>query len=155
MRQAIISIVEDGQSIQAAAEAAGLTRNAVYRGLRDNPEVQTLYAAELRALRTAAKSKAIHCLLKEMDGDNAMGRVGAARAILQEPDAASTQPNGNLPQRPGFSFLIHVDARNEQPLPAQSSAPLLEHSQPDTAGAYPTVTRRPGLFRSGPTDRVD
>ena len=110
MRTAIIALVETGKDMEAAAAEAGLTANAIYKAMRHAP-AREFYNAELKLLLTAAKAKAAHTLIKELDGPNAASRVAAARTILEGDKAAPI--SAGMPQAPGFSILI-VDGRAQQ-----------------------------------------
>jgi len=121
MRVAITAIVEDNCNFDEAAELAGITRSAIYKALKDNPQVRDFYKTELRFLLSAAKARAAHALIKELKGDNAAARVAAARTLLAETDTVPTPPG--LPQAPGFSILV-VDARTA---PQALSVPTIEH----------------------------
>ena len=91
-----------------AAKLAGLTDDAVRKGMMDNPAAREFYASEVKALLHFAKAKAAHALIKELDGPNAAARVAAARTVLEE---SQQSPAGNgMPQIPGFAILI-ADAR--------------------------------------------
>lgn len=109
MQIAILAIVEDNKPRAEAAKLAGLTEDAVRKGMRDNSAARAFYAAEVKALMNFAKAKAAHALIKELDGPNAAARVAAARSILEDTTIAN-QP-GNMPQQPGFTIQI-VDARS-------------------------------------------
>src|SRR5258708_40373294 len=113
MRLAILAIVEDGKSPAAAAPAAGLTKEAIRKAMRDNSAARDFYTSELKALMYCAKAKAAHALIKELDGPNAAARVAAARTLLEDNDRSA---GNNLPQVPGFAILI-ADARlSQQPI---------------------------------------
>src|SRR5258705_10729205 len=86
---AILAIVEDGKSRAEAATVAGLTSSAVGKAMRDNSVARDFYMSELRALMHGAKAKAVHTLIKELDGPNAPARVAAARTLLGNKDATS------------------------------------------------------------------
>jgi hypothetical protein len=109
MRTAIIALVETGKDMEAAAAEAGLTANAIYKAMRHAP-AREFYNAELKLLLTAAKAKAAHTLIKELDGPNAASRVAAARTILEGDKQAPI--SAGMPQVPGFSILI-VDGRTQ------------------------------------------
>ncbi len=111
MRIAILAIVEDGKSPAAAATAAGLTKEAIRKAMRDNSAARDFYTSELKALMYCAKAKAAHALIKELDGPNAAARVAAARTLLEDND--KTSAGNNMPQVPGFAILI-ADARSSQ-----------------------------------------
>jgi hypothetical protein len=68
------------------------------------------YNTEFKLLLTAAKAKAAHTLIKELDGPNAASRVAAARTILEGDKQAPI--SAGMPQVPGFSILI-VDGRTQ------------------------------------------
>jgi hypothetical protein len=110
MRLAIIALVENGENMDQAAASAGLTKDAIYRALK-NPPVRQFYHAELKLLLTAAKAKAVHSLIKELDGTNAAARVAAARTLLEHDKAPQIQ--SGMPQTAGFGFLI-IDGRTQQ-----------------------------------------
>jgi hypothetical protein len=114
MQIAILAIVEDNKPRAEAAKLAGLTDDAVRKGMRDNSAARAFYAAEVKALMNFAKAKAAHALIKELDGPNAAARVAAARTLLEENHQA---PAGNgMPLVPGFAILI-ADARTvSQPI---------------------------------------
>jgi hypothetical protein len=82
---------------------------------------------EVRALMNFSKARAVHTLIKEMDGPNAAARVAAARTILE--DNERTAAGNNMPQVPGFAILI-ADARTVQqpidvtPLPGAALLPV-------------------------------
>jgi hypothetical protein len=103
MRTAIIALVETGKDMEAAAAEAGLTPNAIYKAMRHAP-AREFYNAELKLLLTAAKAKAAHTLIKELDGPNAASRVAAARTILEGDKAAPI--SAGMPQTPGFNILV-------------------------------------------------
>jgi hypothetical protein len=105
---AIEAIVGDNKSRAEAAKLAGLTDNALYKSMKNNPAAREFYASEVRALMSFAKAKAAHALIKELDGPNAAARVAAARTILEDNDRAPA--GNNMPQVPGFAILI-ADAR--------------------------------------------
>jgi hypothetical protein len=111
MREAITALVETGKDMEAAAAAAGLTASAIYKALKHAP-AREFYLAELKLLLTAAKAKAAHALIRELDGSNAASRVAAARTLLESDKAP--QISAGMPQVPGFSILL-VDARAQQP----------------------------------------
>jgi hypothetical protein len=110
IRLAILAIVEDGKSRAEAATVAGLTSSAVAKAMRDNSAARDFYVSELRALMHGAKAKAVHTLIKELDGPNAAARVAAARTLLEDTDKSA---GNNMPQVPGFAILI-ADARSSQ-----------------------------------------
>ena len=103
MRTAIIALVETGKDMEAAAAEAGLTPNAIYKAMH-HASAREFYNAELKLLLTAAKAKAAHTLIKELDGPNAASRVAAARTILEGDKQAPI--SAGMPQAPGFSILI-------------------------------------------------
>jgi hypothetical protein len=107
-RTAIVAIVEDGKTIEEAAELAGLTPSAIYKAMK-NPPAREFYTSELRQLLHCAKAQAAHALIRELKGDNAAARVAAARTLLAEDEKKA--PTQGMPQMPGFSFLV-IDARN-------------------------------------------
>jgi hypothetical protein len=115
MRVAIAAIVEDNLPRAEAAKLAGLSDDAVRKGMRDNSAVRTFYSAEVRALMSFAKAKAAHTLIKELDGNNAAARVAAARTLLEE--APQALAGGNMPQAPGFAILIADQRSQALPLP--------------------------------------
>src|SRR5260221_10937488 len=92
VRIAILAIVEDGKSVAEAAAAAGLTKDAIRKAMRDNSAAREFYMSELRALIHCAKAQAAHALIKELTGPNAAARVAAARTLLEDNDRA---PAGN------------------------------------------------------------
>jgi hypothetical protein len=146
VKQAVSEMVECGLTVQQAADIAGLTASGLYKALR-LPPVQDHYVAELRALRLSLKSRALHALAKELDGENAAARVSAARSLLEGGDAAAASANSRPQQMPGFSFLLVDNRGNALPSPVP---PLVEHDAP---GDIAMVSRRSGVFRSGATDR--
>ena len=83
VRAAIVAMVEDGKSVEEAAEVAGLTPSAIYKAMK-NPPAREFYTAELRQLLHCAKAQAAHALIRELKGDNA-----AARASRSTSAAAS------------------------------------------------------------------
>jgi hypothetical protein len=89
-----------------------------------------------------SKARAVHALIKEMDGPNAAARVAAARTILEDSDRAPA--SNNMPQVPGFAILI-ADARSSQQVldvtPFTNSASL--------PGAYLGITIQPFALYSG------
>src|SRR5258708_6497472 len=109
VRIAILAIVEDGKSRAEAAAVAGLTSSAIGKAMRDNPVARDFYIGEVRALMHCAKAKAVHTLIKELDGPNAAARVAAARTLLEDHD--KTSAGNNMPQVPGFAILI-ADTRS-------------------------------------------
>jgi hypothetical protein len=130
MRIAIAAIVEDNLPRAEAAKLAGLTDDAVRKGMRDNSAARAFYVAEVRALMTFSKAKAVHTLIKELDGNNAAARVAAARTLLEE--APQAAPGGSMPQAPGFAILI-ADTRS-QAMPTVidvAPLPLAPRSQAD------------------------
>ena len=104
MRVAILAIVEDNKPRAEAAKIAGLTDDAVRKGMKDNPVAREFYTSELRALMDFAKARAAHALIKELEEPNAAARVAAARSILKDNERAPAA--GNMPQVPGFA--IHI-----------------------------------------------
>jgi hypothetical protein len=104
MRVAILAIVEDNKPRAEAAKIAGLTDDAVPKGMKDNPVAREFYTSELRALMDFAKARAAHALIKELEEPNAAARVAAARSILKDSERAPAA--GNMPQVPGFAILI-------------------------------------------------
>jgi hypothetical protein len=90
MQIAIQAIVEENLSRAEAAKRAGLTDDAVRKGMRDNAAVRAFYTSEVKALMSFAKAKAVHTIIKELDGPNAAARVAAARTILEDSAAPST-----------------------------------------------------------------
>jgi hypothetical protein len=114
MRVAILAIVEDGKSHAEAATVAGLTLDAIRKSMRDNSATRAFYASELKALMYGAKAKAVHTLIKELDGPNAAARVAAARTLLENNDATSA--GNNMPQVPGFAILISDARSSQQPI---------------------------------------
>jgi hypothetical protein len=90
--------------------------------MRDNAAVRESYSAEVKALMSFSKARAVHALIKEMDGPNAAARVAAARTILEDSDRAPA--SNNMPQVPGFAILI-ADARSSQQTSRRSPTPLL------------------------------
>jgi hypothetical protein len=122
MRIAILAIVEDNLSRADAAKAAGLTEDAVRKGMRDNSAAREFYSSEVRALLRFAKAKAAHALIAELTGTNAAARVAAARAILEE--NPQTPAGGAMSQVPGFAILIS-DARSfQQPIVDVTPLPM-------------------------------
>jgi hypothetical protein len=115
MRIAILAIVEDNLPRAEAAKLAGLSDDAVRKGMRDNLACRAFYSSEVKALLTFAKAKAAHALIKELDGNNAAARVAAARTLLEE--APHAVPGGNMPQAPGFAILIADQRSQAMPLP--------------------------------------
>jgi hypothetical protein len=115
MRVAIAAIVEDNLPRAEAAKLAGLSDDAVRKGMRDNSAARAFYVAEVRALMTFSKAKAVHTLIKELDGNNAAARVSAARTLLEE--APQALPGGSMPQAPGFAILIADQRSQAMPLP--------------------------------------
>jgi hypothetical protein len=139
MREAIIALVETGKDMEAAAAEAGLTPGAIYRALKTAP-AREFYNAELKLLLTAAKAKAAHALIRELDGDNAASRVAAARMLLEADK--SPHISAGMPQVPGFSILL-VDGRAQQTalpagtvvtVPAIEHAPLLDEAEASDDG---------------------
>ena len=114
MRVAIVAMVEDGKTVEEAAEAADLTSSAIYKAMK-NPPAREFYMAELRALLHCTKHLAAHALIKELRGDNAAARVAAARTLLA--DDAKPVPAQGMPQMPGFSFLVIDNRAPVQALP--------------------------------------
>jgi hypothetical protein len=127
MRAAIVAMVEDGKTVEEAAEVASLTPSAIYKAMK-NPPAREFYTSELRALLHATKHLAAHALIRELKGDNAAARVAAARTLLAEDERKA--PAQGMPQMPGFSFLV-IDARQAagQPLPMANG-----HAGPMIAG---------------------
>ena len=82
--------------------------------MRDNLATRAFYASELKALMYGAKAKAIHTLIKELDGPNAAARVAAARTLLEDHD--KTSAGNNMPQVPGFAILIADSRSSQQPI---------------------------------------
>jgi hypothetical protein len=124
MRAAIVAMVEDGLTVEAAAKVAELTPSAIYKAMK-HPPAREFYTSELRMLLHCAKAQAAHALIRELKGDNAAARVAAARTLLAD-DAKAPIATG-MPQQPGFSILI-VDARAPvgQALPTNGHAPMIE-----------------------------
>jgi hypothetical protein len=125
MRAAIEVMIDDGLTIEEAANAAGITSSAIRKAMK-HPPAREFYVTSLRALLNCTKHLAAHALIKELKGDNAAARVAAARTLLAD-DAKPVAVQG-MPQIPGFSFLV-IDARTPagQPLPnGHSSAPMIE-----------------------------
>jgi hypothetical protein len=127
MREAIIALVETGKDMEAAAAVAGLTPGAIYRALKNAP-VREFYLAELKLLLTAAKAKAAHALIRELDGDNAASRVAAARTLLESDKAPHI--SAGMPQVPGFSILVFDGRAQQAALPAGTPAAMrvIEHA---------------------------
>jgi hypothetical protein len=123
MRTAIVAMVEDGLTVDEAAQVSGLTPWAIYKAMK-NPPVREFYTSEVRALLHCTKHLAAHALIKELSGDNAAARVAAARTLLAEDDRKA--PAQGMPQMPGFSFLV-IDARSAagQVLPNGHTAPMI------------------------------
>jgi hypothetical protein len=134
MRTAIVALVEDGRTVEEAAEVAGLTPSAIYKAMK-NPPAREFYTSELRQLLHCAKAQAAHALIRELKGDNAAARVAAARTLLAEDEKKA--PAQGMPQMPGFSFLV-IDARSAvgQALPNGHVAPMIAGPAPviDAAG---------------------
>jgi hypothetical protein len=84
MRAAIVAMVEDGKTVEEAAEVAGLTPLAIYKAMK-NPPAREFYASELRSLLHCTKHLAAHALIRELKGDNAAARVAAARTLGHPP----------------------------------------------------------------------
>jgi hypothetical protein len=124
VRAAIIAMIEDSLTVEEAAAVAGLTRDAIYKAMR-NPPVREFYTSELRALLHCTKHLAAHALIRELKGDNAAARVAAARTLLAEDDRKA--PAQGMPQMPGFSFLV-IDARSAtgHVLSNGHAAPMIE-----------------------------
>jgi hypothetical protein len=124
VRAAITAMIEDSLTVEEAAAVAGLTRDAIYKAMK-NPPVREFYTSELRALLHCTKHLAAHALIKELKGDNAAARVAAARTLLAEDDRKA--PAAGMPQMPGFSFLV-VDARSAagHVLPNGHAAPMID-----------------------------
>jgi hypothetical protein len=125
MRTAIVAMVEDGKSVEEAAEVAGLTPRAIYYGMK-NPPAREFYVSELRSLLHCTKHLAAHALIRELKSDNAAARVAAARTLLADDERKA--PAQGMPQIPGFSFLV-IDARQAgQALPNGHAgmAPMIE-----------------------------
>ena len=133
MREAIIALVETGKDMEAAAAEAGLTPNAIYKSMRHAP-AREFYNAELKLLLTAAKAKAAHALIRELDGDNAASRVAAARTLLESDK--TPQISAGMPQVPGFSILI-VDGRAQQKTIDVTAAPAVESLDPAISKSPP------------------
>jgi hypothetical protein len=93
---------------------AGMTSSSLGRAMRGNSVARDFYVAELRALVNGAKAKAIHTLIKELDGPNAAARVAAARTLLEDHD--KTSAGNNMPQVPGFAILIADTRSSQQPI---------------------------------------
>jgi hypothetical protein len=121
MRTAIIAMVEDGKTIEEAAEVAGLTPSAIYKGMK-TPPVKEFYMSELRALLHCTKHLAAHALIRELKSDNAAARVAAARTLLAADDEKKAPAQG-MPQVPGFAFLL-VNHVASQALPNGHGAPM-------------------------------
>src|SRR5258705_3283295 len=81
--------------------------------MRDNPVARDFYIGEVRALMHCAKAKAVHTLIKELDGPNAAARVAAARTLLEDTDKTA---GNNMPQAPGFAILIADTRSSQQPI---------------------------------------
>jgi hypothetical protein len=112
MQIAIEAIVEQNMPRAEAAELAGLSDDAVRKGMRDNSAARAFYTAEVRALLNFAKARAAHALIAEMSGPNASARVAAARTILEDNTAMNHAGNA-MSQISGFTILI-ADARSSQ-----------------------------------------
>jgi hypothetical protein len=149
MKAALDRLVEDGLSIAECATASDLTSSAIYKGLRQSGPAQQYYLDSLKSLRLGLRARALHTLRVEMEtSKNSMARIQAARILLDELGPPPAQPNANLPQQAGFTFaIVHLP-------PPATAAPLIEHA-PAAAqpGDIAMVSRRSGVFRSGPTDR--
>jgi hypothetical protein len=126
MRAAIVAMVEDGKTVEEAAEVAGLTPSAIYKAMK-NPPAREFYTAELRQLLHCTKHLAAHALIRELKGDNAAARVAAARTLLAEDERKA--PAQGMPQMPGFSFLV-IDARQA----TGQAMPMNGHAAPMIAG---------------------
>jgi hypothetical protein len=122
MRAAIVAMVEDGKTVEEAAEVAGLRPRAIRRAMKTLPG-RELYKAELQSLLTCAKAQAAHALIRELKGDNAAARVAAARTLLAEDERKA--PAQGMPQMPGFTFLIDARSATGQALSNGHAAPLI------------------------------
>jgi hypothetical protein len=134
MRAAIVAMVEDGKTVEEAAEVAGLTPRAIYYAMK-NPPAREFYVSELRSLLQCTKHLAAHALIRELKGDNAAARVAAARTLLADDERKA--PAQGMAQIPGFSFLV-IDARQAagQVLPNGHAAPMI-------AGPAPVIDAEP------------
>jgi hypothetical protein len=132
MRAAIVAMVEDGLTVEAAAKVAELTPSAIYKAMKHAPS-REFYTSEVRALIHCTKHLAAHALIRELKGDNAAARVAAARTLLA--DDAKPVPAQGMPQIPGFSILI-VDGRAPvgQALPSGHAPPMIEAGPPPDCG---------------------
>jgi hypothetical protein len=108
-----------------AAKLAGLTDDAVRKGMRDNSAVRSFYASEVKALLHFAKAKAAHALIAELNGSNAAARVAAARTLLEETER--TPAAAGMPQIPGFAILI-----SDQRTHAIPTGPIINHIRQPT-----------------------
>ncbi len=122
MRAAIVAMVEDGKTVEEAAEVAGLTPSAVYKAMK-NPPAREFYTSELRGLLHCTKHLAAHALIKELKGDNAAARVAAARTLLAEDEKKA--PAQGMPQMPGFGFLVVEYRSAAGPIPNGHAAPMI------------------------------
>jgi hypothetical protein len=125
VRTAIIAMVEDGKTVEEAAEVAGLTPSAIYKAMK-NPPAREFYTSELRQLLHCAKAQAAHALIRELKGDNAAARVAAARTLLAEDERKA--PAQGMPQMPGFTFLIDARSAAGRALSNGHAAPLITAS---------------------------
>jgi hypothetical protein len=125
MRVAIVAMVEDGKTVEEAAEVAGLKPRAI-RAAMKTPPGRELYKTELQSLLTCAKALAAHALIRELKGDNAAARVAAARTLLAEDERKA--PAQGMPQMPGFIFLVNAPNGQALPIPNGHAGPLIEAS---------------------------
>jgi hypothetical protein len=135
MRAAIVAMVEDGKTIEEAAEVAGLTPSAIYKGMK-TPPVKEFYVSELRALLHCTKHLAAHALIRELKGDNAAARVAAARTLLADDEKKA--PAQGMPQVPGFAFLL-VNPVAGHALPNGHAAPMIAGPAPAIESEVETV----------------
>jgi len=107
MAIAVAAIVEQNASLDAAADAAGLTKDAVYHGLK-NPAVRAHLFEALQPLKIIGKVRAMHALLDELSGPNRAARVAAARTLMENDPTIPL--DGSFRPQPGITIIIEREA---------------------------------------------
>lgn len=119
-------IVWEGEELDAAAKAAGLTTRAVRLAL-ERPHVIAFVKAERDVFRAHVSAQNIHRLKELRDGSaNAMAKLGAIRTIES---LDSDAPAGGMARTPGITIVIG----SASPLTAQQRS--IDHNPLNNQGS--------------------
>jgi hypothetical protein len=105
LRRAIQSMIWEGLTRRAAAEAAGLKEHSLYVALRKS-HVRAALLREMEVLRTSERPRNILALVNIRDfSENDMARLGAAKT-LEALSEESTARTSSVPVSPGLVIQI-------------------------------------------------